>query len=266
MYELELARSVPFGLLDEEYVRKLKEAGVLSIEFQICAVKIDEDLACTKAVFEEKVALLKRYGIGILSVHLPFGRDWEICVPYDFVRERAVKRYLELIEICRFIQPRRFIIHPGYPGVPQGERQRRIENFRKNVALMAAAATPARIAVENMPQDCLGNTAKELLSLVEGIDGLCVCCDMNHWSQETTCEASPTLGKRIETVHISDYDGIQEKHWLPGDGILDWNRVIGELEKLDYRGPFLYECTHSLDIFTVAENKKKLFESYNAGK
>ena len=263
MYQLELARSVPFGLLDEEYVKGLKEAGILNIEFGICAVKIDDDPAQTKAVFEEKVALLKRFGIGIPSVHLPFGPTWELCVPDDVIRERAMKRYLELIDLCKLIAPKRFILHPGYPRVPQEERQERIENFRRNVKVLAAAAAPAKIAVENMPQDCLGNTARELLSLVEGMDELCLCCDMNHYYQETTYDAIRLLGKRIETIHVNDFDGVKEKHWLPGDGILDWNRILGELEKLDYHGPFLYECIQDHNSFTVAENKKMLFENYH---
>ena len=263
MYELKLARSVPFVNLNPDSVKKLHDNGIHAIEFQICAVKIDDDPAVTKAAFEEKAALLARYGIEVLSVHLPFGPTWEMCVPDDFIRERAVRRYLELIEMCRFLNPRRFILHPGYPQVPKEERQQRIKNFRQNVKLMADAAAPAKIAVENMPQDCLGNTARELVSLIEGIDGLCICCDMNHWYQESTYTAITILGHRIETVHISDYDGSIERHWLPGRGCLDWNRIINELEKLNYQGPFLYECSHSLPLETVAENYNELFENYN---
>ena len=49
------------------------------------------------------------------------------------------------------------------------------------------------------------------------------------------------LAGRIGNVHISDYDFIDERHELPGNGKNDWPAIIAGLEKLDYDGPFLYE-------------------------
>jgi len=262
VYELEIARSVAHVLIDEDYISAMAAAGIRQIEFQICNVTIDEDVKETEAIFREKIALLERYGIRVLSIHLPFGRVWELCVPDDGVRNRAMKRYLELIECCKFIEPKRFVLHPGYPRVPQEEREARIANFRKNVQILAEACAPARIAVENMPQDCLGNTSAEMMRLVDGLPQLDICCDMNHWEQEeTTYDAIKVMGSRIRTVHINDYDGLKEKHWLPGTGILDWDRILGCLEEIGYNGPFLYECNPPHDV--IAQNKQQLFSSYN---
>ena len=263
MYQLKLARSVPCERMTPEFVKDLRDNGIRFVEFGTCGVKIDFDPATVKATFEEKAALLRENGIEVLSVHLPFGPTWEMCVLNDEIRERAMDRYLELIEICRFMQPKRYVLHPGYPRVPKAERPQRIANFRKNVVKLVAAAAPAKIAVENMPQDCLGNTAEELVSLVEGIEGTCLCCDMNHWYQSTTYESIPIMASRLETVHINDFDGYKERHWLPGDGCLDWNRIIDLLRENGYTGPFLYECNHGLPAKATADNYKMLFENYN---
>ena len=263
MYELTLARSVPVVKMSPEFVKDLRDNGIRFIEFGICSVKIDDDPVETKALFEEKYALLQEHGIEVLSVHLPFGPTWEMCVLDDAIRERAMARYLELIGLCSFMQPKRFVLHPGYPRVPKAERPQRIANFRKNLVKLVAAAAPAKIAVENMPQDCLGNTAKELVSLVEGIEGTCLCCDMNHWYQEDTYDAIPIMASRLETVHINDFDGYKERHWLPGEGCLDWNRIIDLLREYGYTGPFLYECNHGLPAKATANNYKMLFENYN---
>lgn len=135
-----------------------------------------------------------------------------------------------------------------------------MKNFQHSAGILAEAARPAKIAVENMAYDCLGNTSDELISLVDGLDNICVCCDMNHWLHEKNYDAIRKLGSRIETIHVSDYDEIQEKHWLPGEGVSDWNEIIEALCSIGYNGPFLYECVGTGEV--LAENKKMLFDAY----
>ena len=115
-----------------------------------------------------------------------------------------------------------------------------------------------------MPQDCLGNTSDELICLTDGIDNVCVCCDMNHWFHEKTYDAIRNLGSRIETVHVSDYDEVVEKHWMPGEGTNDWSKIIESLQKVGYCGPFLYECGHGYTCEEVAQNKILLFDRFNS--
>jgi hypothetical protein len=49
------------------------------------------------------------------------------------------------------------------------------------------------------------------------------------------------LADKIVTVHVSDYDFINERHWLPGEGKVDWQEVIAILTEIGYDGPWLYE-------------------------
>ena len=37
------------------------------------------------------------------------------------------------------------------------------------------------------------------------------------------------------------YDGVDERHWLPGEGIVPWKEVVTTLMESGYRGPFLFE-------------------------
>lgn len=48
-------------------------------------------------------------------------------------------------------------------------------------------------------------------------------------------------GNKITTVHIADFDGVEQKHWMPGRGVIDWAKVIDELLKAGYKGPCMYE-------------------------
>jgi sugar phosphate isomerase/epimerase len=51
------------------------------------------------------------------------------------------------------------------------------------------------------------------------------------------------LGARLLTLHCSDNDGVDERHWLPGDqrGVVDWDAFFRGLAAVCYRGPFVYE-------------------------
>ena len=43
------------------------------------------------------------------------------------------------------------------------------------------------------------------------------------------------------SLHISDYDFIDERHDLPGHGINQWGKLLDLLENAGYSGPALYE-------------------------
>ena len=74
------------------------------------------------------------------------------------------------------------------------------------------------------------------------------------------------MKKKVDTLHISDYDGVVEKHWLAGEGVVEWNKIIGLLEEMDYRGPFLHECGRTYTSDQVVEATDRLFKAYNEQK
>ena len=47
----------------------------------------------------------------------------------------------------------------------------------------------------------------------------------------------------IYTIHLSDYDFVNERHRLPGDGINNWKEITDILENIDYKGPIMYEIS-----------------------
>jgi predicted dehydrogenase len=100
----------------------------------------------------------------------------------------------------------------------------------------------AQMALECLPRNCLGNTSEEILALVRGIDAVGICVDTNHALQEKTEDFIRRVGSRVVTIHVADYDGIDEKHWLPGKGINNWTAIVKALQDVGYAGPFLFEC------------------------
>ena len=101
------------------------------------------------------------------------------------------------------------------------------------------------IALEDLPRTCLGNTADELNALIEGTspERIVICLDTNHMLQEDLLEFTRKTVSRIATVHIADFDGKDERHWLPGQGINPWHEWAKLMRENNYAGPMLYEIT-----------------------
>ncbi len=96
--------------------------------------------------------------------------------------------------------------------------------------------------------------------------GLTVCCDVNHLLQETTEAFIDAVGSSIVTLHICDYDGIDERHWLPGKGIINWNKVLESLELAAYDGPFIFESAGTYQEKAATWLKlKKDYQAYKNG-
>lgn len=172
-------------------------------------------------------------GIRIFSYHLPFADDINIADQVELRRDRAVG-----ID--------RFIIHPS--AEPIEPKERHLWMAAAKISLKELAQTAAELnsvlCVEDLPRTCLGHTAEEMLELVGVDDRLRVCFDVNHLLESlgtTHTEFVEKLGHLIVTTHMSDYDFIDEKHFFPGYGLIDWKMVVEALEKAGYDGPFLYE-------------------------
>jgi sugar phosphate isomerase/epimerase len=96
-----------------------------------------------------------------------------------------------------------------------------------------------RLAVEPRPMDLLGNT-DSLLRLMDAVpsDHLGGIVDFGHMlmSRENPALSVKKLGRKIFSVHLSDYDGITDSHWPPGQGMIEWVPLIRALEEGGYDG------------------------------
>lgn len=185
-------------------------------------------------------------GVELWSYHLPFGDSVDISAAEESVREAAVSRHIELIGKACAIGIKRFIIHASYEPIADNERESRMANACRSLKELAEYAEPfgAVICVEDLPRSCLGHNIAEMKELISADSRLRVCFDVNHLLLQfgdTHSEFVSELGREIETVHLSDYDFIDEKHYFCGNGDINWDELIGLLENAGYNGPFMYE-------------------------
>ena len=111
---------------------------------------------------------------------------------------------------------------------------------------------------ENLPRTCLCRTSDEMLRFLRDIPALRVVFDTNHSLKEDNAHYIRAVGEKIVTLHVSDYDFIDEKHWLPLEGKNDWEAILTALEEVGYAGRFLYELRSGYTYEQVAENYRRL--------
>lgn len=223
----------------EEAFRSLGEAGIGAVELSMEKTLLDAlDFAAVKGYADA-------YGVEIWSCHLPFYpfEAVELSALDPALRERTLAYYEGIIARASAVGITRFVAHPSGEPIPAEERQARLLCAKDSLAKLAdvAQAYGATIAVEDLPRTCLGNTAEELAELISADDRLGVCFDVNHLLQGSHADFLNTVGKRIVTVHLSDYDFKDEKHWLPGEGDIDWQALYQGLLAVGYRGVWMYE-------------------------
>jgi len=247
--------------LSEESFRGLSDYGVEAIE-----ISLDGE-GYEKLNYQEVMALSRRYGIRLWSCHLPF-TPWgmlNISKPDPQVRSYTLDLYKELIRKASDIGVDKFVIHPG--SEPNSEdtevRGELLKHCMESLNTLAeiAAEYGAVIAVEDLPRSCLGRTAEEILQLISANDKLRVCFDSNHLLMDDNLNFLKKLAGKIVTVHISDYDFLNERHWLPGEGKVDWTALYEGLKASGYEGVWLYEIGQKKPA-SILEGRRLEFSDY----
>ena len=219
---------------------------------------------------EQKKLLIKdvfsHSGVSASSVHARFGTACDISALDQGVRANGVREVFSAIDLAMEMDAPLIVLHASAEPIPSEQRQQRFDQAMKSLLQIGERCeqNAKQIAVELLPRSCLGNTVDELLMLLDGLgkETFGVCLDVNHFMDRynTIPEDVQKLGKRLIALHISDYDGIDEKHWLPGKGVIDWPALMRSLRNIDYNGPFTYEC--DIDGDTSADRVEILEENF----
>lgn len=234
-----------FSVVDRESLDRACQVGLTALEIVVRTADYEMDLNSLTDV----VQMARELGMTIHSVHLPYGAAWDVSALDPAARSMAMQRHVRMLQLAATWRPKVAVLHPSYEPIRSTERRERLMRAKDAISELNRAAREQGIhlCIECLPRTCLGNTSAEILEIVQDFDGLGVCCDVNHLLFESPEDFIHDVGEFIETVHISDYDGFDEKHWLPGTGIIDWHGVISALAYVGYRGPFLFEAIRNPD-------------------
>ena len=227
--------------IDRGSLAKMKAAGIEAVE-----ISLGRDATRTL-----DYAALRRDAdaadIEIWSMHLPFMPFAEIDVSAndEALRKSSVTECAEIIRHGAEIGIDKFIIHPSAEPIEEAQRGERLAAAKRSLAELAEVSSEcgATLCVENLPRTCLGRDSSDILALLSADARLRVCFDTNHLLEEDILSFIRAVGDRIVTLHVSDYDRLNERHWLPGEGCIDWHTLYSALLGEGYSGSWLYEIS-----------------------
>lgn len=194
----------------------------------------------------------ERSGVKLWSLHLPFlpFSSFDPASLDPAVRANTVSYMTALMERAAEAGIAIAVIHPSGEPIADADRATAFSYAQETLALLAdnAARLQMTLAVENLPRTCLGRDADEMQRLLAADPRLRSCFDTNHLLGQDALFYLSAVGDRVVTLHVSDYDFKNERHWLPGEGLIDWNALASKLQEIGYDGPFLYELNFEPSI------------------
>lgn len=274
MYKLPVGKSIapvlPLGFKDGSYrysvkpdladeLSKLEKLGFYSVDVDCLRLFVPSDLA----IYNEAYEKIQGSSLRLNAIHMPITNEWaDLACQYEEDRKEIVKLFVKLIKELNRYNPSAYVFHPGGFGVDQNNYKEYTERLIRSVNVLTEE-TDKKICIENMAGKYFLDTSEQMLDFLSRCKNAYTCVDVNHFYYEKPEDAILKYGNRIGTLHISDYDFIKERHLLPKLGQINWNKVIGALEKVGYQGVFNYELTERFSPEEIKQNYIELFDEYN---
>lgn len=116
------------------------------------------------------------------------------------------------------------------------------------------------------------STPKDFLKHLSMIDDpyFVACVDVGHAELRDLGSSAVDmilgLGNKVQALHLHDNDKIKDLHRIPFSQALDFEKIVGALRKIDYKGDFTLECGIPNDRYDEAGVLEGLKETYCAVK
>ena len=154
----------------------------------------------------------------------------------------------DIARLAGVIGARAIVVHGPWAKMAQGAYlDATLANLRHMCDV--GAANGVAIALENTPSSPIGASVATMTAFAAVVDrpNFDYTFDVTH-TYEMGQEPWPYLAElpSIAHVHASDFDfASQRRHTAPGDGDVDWPRVVGELARRGFSGNFILELLES---------------------
>jgi len=247
-----------------DYFRRLVE---LLLRSSVRAVEV----WYSDALFDDEVASsLRRLAAEdrIHSMHGPFGPSRDLGSLDEETRRNAVIECKRSASLIAQFGGKLLVVHGGSAAHDESSLPLHVQQSVKSLREIGkfCSSLNIQVALEHLSGLAVGNSDDALAKILDtvGMSNIGVCLDTNHvFPTDRLIPSVHALGRRLLTLHVSDYDGIEEKHWLPGLGVIDWLEFLNALREAGYQGAFIYEARFDASnmeeaISTIEENYRML--------
>lgn len=249
--------TIPFTAYYSELIDAILSSDIELVELSYI------DALYQKAVMDQ-VERLSAAG-RIWSIHAPFAQHLDLSSNDENVRQNGIAACKKAADVLHLAKGKVLVVHASSVASLPADLDDRIRNSAsslhdiachcKNLGLM--------VAVEILVRPNLGDTDEEIIKLCDmaNCSNIGYNIDVNHvFPPDRLVQTIHNLGNKLITLHISDYDGERERHWMPMEGIINWKEAYKALEEVNYSGPFLYEAR--IPAAGVKDAVSKMMDNY----
>lgn len=209
---------------------------------------------------DKRVELIHRHGLEVELMHSHVEETeslWEFGTDGDDV----LKRYMQCVTDCKDNGIKTMVMHPTDGGAPP-MTSFALTRFSK--LLEHAEKMGVNIAFENLDRP------EYLDYIFSNINSKRAkfCFDSGHrncYSKDVNLLSK--YSDRLAGVHFHDNRGTRDIHMLPGDGNINWDKVMDGVSKSVYDGPIVLEVyAHMSEIYSKLTPEEFLVDAYNRAK
>lgn len=244
-----------------ECLEDIRNAGFDRIE--ICTARAHLDYHDLDQV-RRAAQRIDELGMESYSFHAPFAEGIDITSPDPGIRDAAYRELIQAAEAAAILKVRHFVIHPGpeKSALPEAERLFRMENA---VAILNRASAHCRqlgvgLVLENMLPHLFAGKIRDLLWILGALNttkaGICLDTGHAHLGEGLATVAHKLSG-HLWMIHASDNRGQFDDHLPPGDGNIDWARLVAHLNAVRFSGTFIMEIASGGDKRAVLEGARR---------
>jgi len=258
---MELCHNLPFGIFSwfgwvmplPKRLELIRQAG-----FASTSLWWEDEMGTPQIDRFRMVCMVRDCGLNLDNVHVPYDHIDDIWSENKSCRNNIINQYLIWIdELAQYSIPTMVmhIMDHFYPPLPN---QYGLESIERIVA--AAREAGVLIAIENTGDVGL---IDYVLTHIDS-DHVGFCYDSSHdWLYSAKkARILDKWGHRLLCTHLSDNDGKLDRHWLPGQGSIDWQVIRRLLPPDNYRGIISLEVIASKSQQTAMTPQQYLDEAY----
>jgi sugar phosphate isomerase/epimerase len=219
----------------------------------------EEDLFATNKA-DQMPSLARETGLSVDNIHAPFEECNALWSNSRSAEAAVIDPYSLALDYCRKHAIPMLVLHVSKGSNPPSPTQAGLQALEKLVK--RAEGLGVSLAIENTRSP---HHTDFVLSGIES-DHLGLCYDSSHdfISGHPPGELLRRWGDRLLTTHLSDNNGINDDHYLPGEGCIDWDLIQEAFPGDRYPGSIMLEVVPqnnenmSVEQFVRAAYRKAL--------
>jgi sugar phosphate isomerase/epimerase len=197
-----------------------------------------------------------KYELALENVHIPYEEAKQLWSLDADERNAFLEKHIRYIRRCMECGLPMIVMHVAKGYEPQHSNSYGIESM--SCLVDEAEQYGVQIAIENTRKPDL------VEAILHQIDRpfLGLCYDTSHGKLYEPVQFGllKKYPHRLKCLHISDNDGIEDRHWNIGEGVIDWNEFVQCFPSGQYKGPLSLEVFPKEPHETECDHLKKAFD------